>query len=396
MASYPIPVPTPYQSPQNGGNPYLKPGTTGQVLGANDYPIASAPGGGVLFSSGVSYPSSSVVYGPTRPTPTPHNYNNTYISTPTPTYSAPAPAPSNNFNTDADRARQEAAAREAAIRNGINSGFDQYESRLSNLEGMYNTQQGEDTNLLNTTYGNLASGLQTGYDQGVQKLNGARTEVGNRTKASTADVAMQLRNMLKATGMQLGAMGAGDSSAAKVFAPYAYSKIAARENGNIYRQANDQYGQLDQKGIDLQSEYTAHKNDLDQWKYDQLSTIRDKYLNLIGNIRQLKANAPVERVNALNQLESGLLDRARQEADAIESEHRQYAYNLDLAMRQAQGNNTNYLSDLAKTAAYNVTNPVYNNLPSASIGTTGNSMDQTFINPYLFYQKRDQTGQNVQ
>lgn len=55
----PVPVPTPYQSPQNGGNPYIAPGTQGPSIGPKEQPVASSDGY-TQFAGGAVYPNSQV------------------------------------------------------------------------------------------------------------------------------------------------------------------------------------------------------------------------------------------------------------------------------------------------------------------------------------------------
>lgn len=55
-----FPVPTPYQSPQYGGNQYVTPGTTGQSISKADYPIATMVDGSIRWASGKITPPQSV------------------------------------------------------------------------------------------------------------------------------------------------------------------------------------------------------------------------------------------------------------------------------------------------------------------------------------------------
>jgi len=57
----PIPVPTPYQSPSYGGNPYLAPGTEGPAVPASSLPVygPATPTGGTSFNTGQTYPNNS-------------------------------------------------------------------------------------------------------------------------------------------------------------------------------------------------------------------------------------------------------------------------------------------------------------------------------------------------
>lgn len=60
MATPPaFPAPTPYQPPNKGGNPYLKPGTTGPMVGTTQTPV-SRTNTTTTFSGGAQYPVQNV------------------------------------------------------------------------------------------------------------------------------------------------------------------------------------------------------------------------------------------------------------------------------------------------------------------------------------------------
>lgn len=61
----PVPVPTPYQPMQYGGNPHIAPGTQGPMVGTYDRPVASS-GGYTQFSNGVVYPNNQTQNTPTN------------------------------------------------------------------------------------------------------------------------------------------------------------------------------------------------------------------------------------------------------------------------------------------------------------------------------------------
>ncbi len=300
------------------------------------------------------------------PTPTVTTRNTTYQP---PAAPAPAPTPvtSGTGNSEIDQVwdgntgmmrkvgdmQREVEARQNAIRGNIDSGFNQYTNELTNIENSYPAYQAADENLVNSTYGTITSGLQQGKQAAMDKLGIARNRVAETGKRSGSDLAQNLRNMLRSGSLQLGAAGAGDSSAANVMMPYAYSKVAAHEQGNIQRNMNDQNLSLDEKGIDTETAFSAELASAEQWKQGAIQGIRDKFLPQIQQIRMMKANAPLQKVQSLNALEENILSNVRSQVNQIDAEVRGFRQNLDMAARQYAGNVQDRGMQLGAAAQYN-------------------------------------------
>lgn len=254
---------------------------------------------------------------------------------------------------DYDNQKRQISDTENRIRGNIDSGFNQYTNELTNIENSYPAYQAADENLVNSTYGTITSGLQQGKQAAIDKLGIARNRVAETGKRSGADLAQNLRNMLRSGSLQLGAAGAGDSSAANVMMPYAYSKVAAHEQGNIQRNMNDQNLTLDEKGIDTETAFSSELASAEQWKQGAIQGIRDKYLPQIQQIRMMKANAPLQKVQSLNALEENILSNVRNQVNQIDAEVRGFRQNLDLAARQYAGNVQDRRIELGAAAQYN-------------------------------------------
>lgn len=274
--------------------------------------------------------------------------------------------------------QREAAAREAQIRSNIESGFGQYDTKLTELENMYPTMQAADEKLAGDTYNSMFSGIQEGQTLANQKLDLSKQNVLSTGKNSISDLSANLRNMLKASSSQLGAMGAGSSSAAPM-AAYAYSKIAAHERGGIQKQINDQLMQIDQKAVDVQTTFNSQKMELEQWKGTQLQGIRDKYLPMVTRIKEMKANAPLQKVQALNNLEESLLTRAQNELSQIETEGRQYAMTVQTNAQTQLANLTALKLQLANNANFDPQSIVFKQMNAFS--TPQNSDNYNYTNP---------------
>lgn len=282
--------------------------------------------------------------------------------------------------------QREQEARYNATVGNINSGFDDYEKRLRDMEGGFSTYQNQDESLLNSTYGQAKSALDTGREAANRQLEISRGQVESRKKQTTSDISQQLRNMVRATGMQLGSYGAGDSSANDM-SKFAYSKVAAREAGNATRQANDQFAEIDKKAVDLQAQYADNTKNLEVWRGEQLQGIRDKYMNQIMRIREMRANAPLARSQALARLEEGLMNAARQEAMQIESETRQKQTQFQTMAQQQLYALQQMAMQMRGSALYTPQDIRVNDLPSMGSLNVGNS--EYMYNPAVMKRRQE-------
>lgn len=287
--------------------------------------------------------------------------------------------------------------REAAVRQELESGYNQYEQNLGNMLSQYPEWQRQDEATLNETVLSQKQGLDQGKQAALTNLGTNKTQVENRKKESIASQAQNLRNILKASQTQLSAMGAGDSSATEKMLPYAYSKIGAKEQGNILRQANDQFAEIDKKTVDVQTQYDDQVRQVDQWKNSQLMQIRDKYQNQMVQIQQMKARVPLDKAQALASLETQLLSQAKSELAAIEASDRQFRQQLTLNAQSQLAQLQNYKAQLSQSGNFNPTDIVYQNAQALSnMGYGGgNSQNYGYVNQATAKKKYDQYGNQL-
>ncbi len=294
--------------------------------------------------------------------------------------------------------QKEAQQREANIRSGINSGYDQYSSGLDSLLAQYPQWQQADEQLVGDSYGSQITGLQQGMSAANQKLDTSKTQVADRTKETIAKQTQNLRNILKASQTQLSAMGSGDSSATEKMLPYAYAKMGAKEQGSIYKQANQQYADIDKQAVDVQSQYNQGVQQADQWKSNSLMAIRDKYTPQIARIQEMKARVPLDKQQALASLETSLLSQARQDLSNIEAQDTSFRQNLTLQAQQQMANLVALKASLDKSGSYNPADLTFNTLASlqGNGGGQGNgNSNGNYLNPaqLLKKQKEEQMSQ---
>jgi len=278
---------------------------------------------------------------------------------------------------------------ENQIRSNIESGFSQYLSNLDRLAGLIPQMQQEQQGYVGQQFESMLGQLGTEKQAAEQQLGTYRTDVQTRKQAGMEEIAQNLRNLLKATGMQLGAMGAGSSSASQVIAPYALAKQGSRAQAQVIKGANDQLSELDRKTIDVQKTYDTQKSQIEQWKTDKMAEIGNIYNDLKFKIEQAKANAPLDKMNALNNLDQTLLQNALQMANYYEQTANQYKMGLDQWVRDRVSQLQNYKIQLSQSANFNPTELTYDALQ----GLQGQPQaSYEFYNPVLIGQIRKRLG----
>lgn len=322
--------------------------------------------------------------------------------------SAPSPAPTNLRDPNArpgsdwwwdaaDGWKQagggssEVDAQVARIRDTINSGYDSYLGRLGGMIPEYENQQNTQLQSAADIYKNIIAGLGQTKDTALGNLGTARKQVQSNVSNSTADLQQNLQGVIRNTGMQLGAMGAGDTSAARVMAPYAYTKLAGQEYGKIQRQGNDQLFQIETQERDTQNQYDQMVNQTEIEKEQQFQQIRNQFGQIISNIRQQMANAPVERANALAALEQNVLSQAQQRLANIENNYMQMQSDLSnwAQNRMAQLNDAKI--QLSGKANFNPQDIVFQELQARNmVNSTPDS--SAYWNPEIMKKRREEYG----
>ncbi len=388
---------------------------------ATVYPIGSQADGGIKYSDGsikystdksatgtgtagyATYSSNSgSVLGANTTAPQPTNNNPPPSAPPKPGTIPEGGQPNvngylNEFGqwtpiTDADRERgrlaNEAKAREDALRGTINSGFDSLKQGYNDLLPYYSQEGDRRVGQVGDTYNNIFGGLDTAKQAGQATLNNSRAAVATRSANSVADLKDNLNQVMRNTGMQLGAMGAGDTSASQVMAPYAYTKMAGAQFGGIARQANDQYGTLDQKGIDLEQQYAQLYNQTEIEKSQQIEAIKSDVGAQIARIREMIPGVDASRAQALAGLEQSLLTQAQAQLTQLQAEDRQKKDSL----QQWALNRMSQLQDaqlsIKNTANFDPQAITFNALQSVGAMPAYGQSAEAYYNPALLAQKR--------
>lgn len=287
-----------------------------------------------------------------------------------------------------DAAAQEAARREAETRNQISSGYDDYVSGLSGLENTYNSQQNDEVASNDRVYSQIFGGLDDQKKASLERLDTNRGVVSGRQNEAITGLKENLGQMIRNTGMQLGGMGAGDTSASQVMMPYAYTKIAGQEEGGIRRQANDQLFQIDQQEKDTVDKHMELWRQTEVDKENAKQQIKNFYSQKLQQIQMERINAPKEKAQALANLSQNLLSEARSRLSALDSAVLERKAQIQASGQSAMGSLSAMRQQLQNTATFTPQNINYDPLASAQVNSQATT-DESY-NPIAIAQKRRQ------
>jgi len=203
----------------------------------------------------------------------------------------------------------------------LNAGYDAYTQQLNDM--------------LNTGLPGQRAGQEqitnASYNQGVNQLGTQRTQSQQSVEQSKAanlkDLAGNVKNLFTAGNINLGARGAGDSSAANQYS-YAVTKMGTKARGDINTQATDRLNQIN----DI---FNSEISRLETEKNTRMGQIADWFNGAQNQIRQQIGATGLARGKDVQQLA-------------------QQAYNVALqAMQQLQTEQANRRSTLETWAMNN-------------------------------------------
>ena len=259
---------------------------------------------------------------------------------------------------ESEAERQAREAREGIL-SGIESAYSDYIRQLDEMAGFYGQREQEDVASAQQKGQLMEEELGTQKAGAEQQIDLYKQDVETRKRTSLEELAQNLRNLLKATQMRLGALGAGSSSASQVIAPWAIAKQGARAGAQVIGSANQQLADLDKKMIDVKTTYETQLSQIRRWVSDKIDQIRQTYDYYRAQLADLKRQAPIEKQNAINQLNQALLSNAISQINMYKQAALQYALTLDAWAKERSATLQEMKNQLAKTAEYQVQTPTY-------------------------------------
>lgn len=214
-------------------------------------------------------------------------------------------------------------------RSSVNRNYDALYKQLDAQAGFVESDRSALQNQLSSLYGEQQGDIQSGYQQGVTGLGRNRQQVEQRTTDSKNTLAENLRNLRTTSQRQIGALGAGDSSASNVMLDYALGRVNAQQATQIQKQSNELMSQIDQKQQDLDTARSDQLRKLDSWRTQNLQQIDRDISGRLEQIKQSRLTANREQQGALDNLELQIKQQAYASAQAIASQAGQYQDVID-------------------------------------------------------------------
>lgn len=226
-------------------------------------------------------------------------------------YKAPVQASSGNgAQNPAPSQPQQQEDPYAGLRNDISASWDQYLNSLSGVGGYLNDSRASQEGIANSQ-----------WQQGQDTLN-------NQKALSLRDIANTTRNAFTAGNNYLGAMGAGDSSAANQYS-FAINQQAGKQTGDLNNFVTSKLGEL-------QSTHDQQIQGIAQWFAQQQEALRQQI-----------AQGGLQKSQDINNLSRGILDQAMQATNALKA-NSQNQYN---ALLTWAANNSQNIGQLQSNIA---------------------------------------------
>lgn len=187
-----------------------------------------------------------------------------------------------------------------------------YETQLGGLNHQLAQlgQQRDVNNLqLQQQFQNSQNALNTQHAQGVRNLDFSQNQLQQSRAQSLADIAKQVEQMGMGYNNQLGALGAGNSSASMMI-NRALAQQAANNRGSVIRDASQQQQGLDMQRADLEQNYQDQIGALNQWKQQQVNDLINSYNDNYQKLQEAIANAKGQEAQQLAQYQPQLIQSA--------------------------------------------------------------------------------------
>lgn len=258
----------------------------------------------------------------------------TYAITPNPN-PGPAPTPTANDTSqqDAWAAQQAAAARAAELQrqqnmNLVNSQFDTQIAGLQNQLNTVGAQEGASTRQITNQYGTRSSRLNEDVNTGRTNLTRSQNKITDSRLRGLKSIADQLRQQGMSYNNQLGAMGAGDSSASQLV-NFALGQQAGKNRYDVVRNASDQEVAVQDQRKELETNFQRTMQDLETWKNQSLQDVALKYAEIRNRIQNEMATANVQRQQQLAQFDANATQAAINELGRIQGMYASQAADLN-------------------------------------------------------------------
>jgi len=279
----------------------------------------------------------------------------------------------------------------SGMKSAYNSAYDQVFSALDQYAGLIPQYQQQREQSVNNLYGTQQNEINTAMQGSLGSLDTSKQNVAANQAKSVRDLQENMRNMLQAGNIQLGIGGAGDSSAANMYA-YALSKQAGRNSADISNQASSQYSQIDAQAKQIRATADDNLAKLGTWKADNLNNVLSWAQDQMGNIQSQKINATGQKAQALAAAEAGIIQNALSSLQNIDTQIATWRQGIQSWAANRMATLDDAKLKMANSGQYNSADIVAKELQGMN-GTTSaatSSANMAGYNPFAS-QKKDYT-----
>lgn len=231
-------------------------------------------------------------------------------------------------------------------KSSINRNYDALYKQLDSQAGFVDSDRQALVDQINSLYGSQQGDLDFAQQQSSTGLDRNAQQVQQRQADSFQTLSDSLRNLRTANQRQIGALGAGDSSANGQL-DYALGRVNAQQATQISKQANDLLAQIDQKRQDLLNTRNDQQRKLDTWKTQNLQQINRDIAQRLEDIHQSRLNANRQQQAALDDAEAKVKQQGMAALQNIAAQSQNYAGVIDSHFSQ----NADFLSQAQQRIA---------------------------------------------
>lgn len=204
------------------------------------------------------------------------------------------------------------------------------QSQVGVLDAEHEASQARIGNQYQTKYNDLSENLAVGK----RNLGESRNVVNEQRARSLQDIRDRLSSQSMSYANQLGAMGAGDSSATGLVNS-SLAGMASKNRGDVQENASGQLRTIDTQEENLTREYTRNVRDLDTWRQQTLSDLATEIVKTKQQVQQAIAQANAEEAQQLAQYDASYTQQAIAALNNLQNTYAQQANALSERFRNA-------------------------------------------------------------
>jgi hypothetical protein len=270
----------------------------------------------------------------------------------------------NNVNNPTQQTTQQnqqtSAPSYADIMTGqINSGYNDYFNSLDQmLNNTLPAQQQAQQNIAQNSYDTSMTdlGLQKTDNQNQLDIQSGKAQT-NQVK-TLKDISSNIRNLMQGANNYLGALGAGDSSAANQYA-YALTKVGSQQSGDVRSQTASTLQDINDKSTQLNNIYMQESNKLKGEYNNQIQEVAKWFADAQGQLIQAKAQGQLSKSQDIQSLTTNLYNQAQQALSSLQTQTAQKQATLETWAANNATNINQLKQNMAQVSQYTAQNPTY-------------------------------------